>query len=708
MSCARVSFSAAASRRPQSRSSSAALWTPTETRCGSPVRSQIAIASSNASVAASGCPASRSTRPRLVSDTARPLAVPCHALSARLSWNISRARSRSPRKWYTPPRALSASAIPAGSPRRRLISRLSVAKASAASRSPLPYAFVPSALRTSAIAGSSNIARAIASASRRYASPEPVVTLERGQQARAAERLAVDAGRRVHRHRQGGRQPEPALRVVPPRAPELGERAGEAKRERAVALVHRPLEGLTDVVVRLIEAVERLDVATRRERRLGLLGHGQDLVGVRPAHRDGLPASGKPVQCVGANGRQHRERPALVLVPEQRCGGQLLEARIRGDPERREPAALATLEHRVRRRDGERARDHRHAPVQPQHRVGQQPDAPVHRGPQAALPCRPRRRVVARIHGLVGQALVELVRELVRREDMQGGGGQLDRQRDPVEAPADRRGEGGIGRGRLDLRAADRGPGEEQGDRRVAHELGGIGLVRGGNRERFHPHDALARDTDRDPARGQDGQPGRPGEEVGQGGRGRADVFDRVEDEHARGAAERLGERLNQRPPRLVGDAHRPGDGGHDQRRVTHPVERHERDPTVPPRHRAARQLDGQAALAHATDPRQRDERPVPPEDQAPDGGEVRVATDQRRIGRLGHGAGPARVDRRIPDGGRRRGRCVRDRRGGGLGISRRVHRGPEHTPGIGSACRGSGCRRGPAGRRSGGSAAPR
>ena len=162
----------------------------------------------------------------------------------------------------------------------------------------------------------------------------------------------------------------------------------------------------------------------------------------------------------------------------------------------------------------------------------------------------------------------------------------------------------------------------------------------GGHRQRLDPDDALARDADRDPARREDRQAGRPGEEVGEGRRGRAHVLDGVEDEDAGRASERLGEALHDGPAGLLGDAHGTGDRRQDQRWVAHAVERHERDAPVATRHRPARQLDGQPALAHAADAREGDERAVAAQREAPDGRDVGLAPDQRGVGNLGHGTG--------------------------------------------------------------------
>ena len=120
-------------------------------------------------------------------------------------------------------------------------------------------------------------------------------------------------------------------------------------------------------------------------------------------------------------------------------------------------------------------------------RAGGRCSSPSPRAGCAAAPgrrrparCPPRRRAGARGpgRGVVGQAVLELVDELVRREHPQRGGGELDGERDAVEAAADRRREDRVRRRRLDLRSADRGHGRGTARRPgCAVSIVGIGLV---------------------------------------------------------------------------------------------------------------------------------------------------------------------------------------------------------------------------------------
>ena len=286
---------------------------------------------------------------------------------------------------------------------------------------------------------------------------------------------------------------------------------------------------------------------------------------------------------------------------------------------------------------------------------------------------------------------VELVEQLVRGQHAEGRRGELDRERDAVEAAADGADEREVGRGGLEVRADDERPLEEQLRGRVrAHGVA--------DPARPPPGTAAARAT-ATCSRGTRSvrrlvttiaEAGRPGLEVGERRGGGPDVLGRVEDEEggrpAQLVGERLGQRLVERAAGLVGDADRARDRRQHERRVADAVQRHERDPAVPQPEVLGGQLRGEAALAHPADPGQRDERRGGVAGEPAQLGEVGVAADERGRRALGRGRWPARAHvrravvatiRGVVDGG------------GELGsgrVSRRVRQGPEHTPGTGTA----------------------
>ena len=338
---------------------------------------------------------------------------------------------------------------------------------------------------------------------------------------------------------------------------------------------------------------------------------------------------------------------------------------------------------------GERARDHGDAPVEPQHGLREQPEAPVHRGAQAPL-AGGHGCLELGLRGGVDDLGVELVEQLVRRQHPQRRRGELDRQRDAVEAAADRADEREVGRCRLEVRPGGERPLEEQLGGRVVADGVGIQLALGGDGQRLDPQDMLARHPEGEPARHHDPEARCPGLEIGERRRGGPDVLGGVEDEQrgrpAQLVGERLVERLVERAAGLVGDADRAGDRRQHERRVAHPVERHEGDPALPAPEVLGGELRGEAALPHPADARQRDERRAGIQGEAAQLGEVGVAPDERGRRALGRGRWPARAhvgggivgtSRGVVDGG--------GEVGGGR-VSRRVRQGPEHTPGTGTA----------------------
>ena len=220
---------------------------------------------------------------------------------------------------------------------------------------------------------------------------ERVVALVRREQPGAGERLASNGRRRLVADRERGGEPQPALGEVAARPPELGEGPGEPQRERPVALLGRPLERLADVVVRGVQPVEGIDLAVGREVHLGRLDEREHLVRVGPADRHRLAALGEPVERVGADRREHLELAGRARGAQQRGVHELAQAVADVDADGSDPAPLAALEDRRRRRGGERAGDYRDPTVEAEDRLREQAEAPVHRRAQAPLARRDRR-----------------------------------------------------------------------------------------------------------------------------------------------------------------------------------------------------------------------------------------------------------------------------------------------------------------------------
>jgi hypothetical protein len=110
------------------------------------------------------------------------------------------------------------------------------------------------------------------------------------------------------------------------------------------------------------------------------------------------------------------------------------------------------------------------------------------------------------------ESVLEPVRHLPRIEDLNAGGGQLQSERDAVQAAADPH--HGVGIVRVEGKAGPgrAGPLAEEADRVAVGEFGGADIV-GRQRKRRHVPDDLAGDAEELPACGEDRQAGAVGDE---------------------------------------------------------------------------------------------------------------------------------------------------------------------------------------------------
>ena len=281
--------------------------------------------------------------------------------------------------------------------------------------------------------------------------------------------------------------------------------------------------------------------------------------------------------------------------------------------------------------------------------VGQQAHAPFHRGPQGALP-------LGQIHR-AGAERVQRGREPVQqrgRVQQPGpGGGQLDGQRQALQAATDlshRRcvafGEGKAGPHRA-------GPVHEQRHRRGGLQLRDQGSAGTGRqrRDRVFP---LGPQPEHRTAGGQDRQLRAAGQQLAQVGRDLDHLLQVVQDQQPGAVAERLGQRLCRRArPRQVG-ARRPADGGQHQPGIGDRLQRHEHGARAEPapqqlayRHREPGLADparpGQRHQPHPGLPEQIGhlaDRPLPPEQRCRAHRQSARPAGARR--RRRHGRGPA------------------------------------------------------------------
>ena len=258
----------------------------------------------------------------------------------------------------------------------------------------------------------------------------------------------------------------------------------------------------------------------------------------------------------------------------------------------------------------QRAAAHEHREPGEERPLGgrQQAVAPVEGGPQRPL----AGRRVPSAPGEHGQAAAQ-----ARRSSAPGGSsltravGQLDGQREPVDAGAD----GGDGGGVL-LRDGEVGPDgprplDEEGDRLAAGERLRRGRALGvGERQRGHRVLALGGQAERGAAGGEHPQARRGRQQVGHDRRGVRHLLEVVQDQQQALGLEVARERLAQGFAGDLPDTERPGDGTEHQLRV---AERGQRDEPHPVRERRAGRRAVAAASSSAATCRARRVLPTPP-----------------------------------------------------------------------------------------------
>ena len=216
--------------------------------------------------------------------------------------------------------------------------------------------------------------------------------------------------------------------------------------------------------------------------------------------------------------------------------------------------------------------------------LGQQLVAPVDGGPQRLLAGHGR----AVAAGEEAELVAETVEDLAGGEHVHARGGQLDGQRDAVEAPADVLDDSAVRVARVELPVPRAGPVDEQlhalsrhHGRDAEHDLAGNAerLLAGGHH--LQAAAGLQQEGDELRARGQD-------------------VLAVVEDQQQGLGGEGLGEGRVEVATALLSDAERRGDHVRKLGGVRHRRQLHQPDPVGEPVDRLGRHLHGQARLARA------------------------------------------------------------------------------------------------------------
>ena len=224
-----------------------------------------------------------------------------------------------------------------------------------------------------------------------------------------------------------------------------------------------------------------------------------------------------------------------------------------------------------------------------------------------------------------------------RREHLAAGGRQLDRERQPVEAGADRGDVGGVVVAQGEPRTDGAGPLLEERHRlRVA----GRALVLALHREGHQRVLLLAGDVERHAAGDEQLQAGADRQEPGHLRRGRHHLLEVVEDEERPLAPQGEAQPVQGRVPPRVPRPQRLGDGVDDEPRIQDGGERDESDPVGEVRRQVPRQPHREAGLAHPAGSGHRQEAHLGVAQQRGRGRQFPLAPDERRQGLRRHGEG--------------------------------------------------------------------
>ena len=228
--------------------------------------------------------------------------------------------------------------------------------------------------------------------------------------------------------------------------------------------------------------------------------------------------------------------------------------------------------------------------------------------PGDGLPHRPqpRRQIArpARQHTQAGRSLHrprQALEQSRQGEVADPRRGQLDGQRQPVQAGADRRHGGGVGRGQHEGGVGGARPRHEQLDSGVRGWLGGERWPdRGRVGQRGDREVVLAGEAQDNAAGDQRREAGARGQQGGEGGAGGHDVLEVVEDQQRPALPQVGGQPLGQGPTAHLAQPQRLRDRGQDKAGLAQGVEGHEPDAVREVRGDLRGDVQGEPGLADA------------------------------------------------------------------------------------------------------------
>ena len=361
------------------------------------------------------------------------------------------------------------------------------------------------------------------------------------------------------------------------------------------------LEGAAEVVVLALELLEGLALTRARQLALGLLREREEPLGVPAPEVVDLSCAFESLERVLPDRREHRQ-PLLVGPPEQAVveeRGEVVEIGVAD--------ALGGF-------DPEPAREHRQSSEDALLPLGEQVVAPRNGSPQCLLP----RRQVARPTGEQLEPPVEPRQQLLRAEQLDARGSELERQGEPVDPRAD-----GFDDGFVLLGEPEAGV---DGGRAAREEL-----QRLEPRERRHRILALDREAQGRPARHEQLECGAGREKSRDGRCGANHLLEVVQHEQQPAPAQRFCQCVEQVGARYLSDSRGLRDLGRHERSIRDGSERHEGDAVRELRRDLRRHLERESRLAGAAGAGQGQETDVVASEERAYVRHLVAAPDERR-----------------------------------------------------------------------------
>ena len=328
-------------------------------------------------------------------------------------------------------------------------------------------------------------------------------------------------------------------------------------------MVRRPADCGPQVVPFPLQPVQPRTLLGTEELRLGLLHEAGEELAMAKRDDGGVRSRREPLATVFPDRLEHPE-PGLAgrgfVDPQQALVDERRQALEEVEPELRAGSHTAVADFRLEPADEDR--DPREERLLD--RV-EEVVAPVDRAAQRLL----AGRQVARPAGQDREALPQPREEGLRREQLDPGGCQLDREREPIEARAQLGHRGRVLVRHREVVARSSGTLDEERDGVVLGEvLRGGQVPRVRHRERRHGVLVLAPDVENLAAAGENRQARCRGEQLAHERRAGDDLLEVVEHEEDLTVAQVVLERVEHGPVRLLAKADRLGDRARQQRRV--------------------------------------------------------------------------------------------------------------------------------------------